>query len=68
MLEGISLLSAIIWAVVSGLIGVWIGVAGMCLFITSGEADDKATKPPSIKPCAYLSDLVKGRSAKENQR
>jgi hypothetical protein len=64
----ISLLSAILWAVASGLIGVGIGVAFMCLFVISGEADDKGTKPPSIKPCAYLSDLVKGRSAKENMK
>ena len=41
MQEQISLLSAILWALASGLIGVGIGVAGMCLFITSGEADDK---------------------------
>ena len=35
----ISLLSAIIWAVVFGLIGVAIGVAAMALFFISKRAD-----------------------------
>ena len=36
----ISLLSAIIWAVVSGLIGVAIGMAAMALFFISKRADE----------------------------
>lgn len=38
----ISLLSAILWAVASGLIGVGIGICVMCLMFVSRRADDNA--------------------------
>ena len=73
----ISLLSAIIWAVVSGLIGVARGVAVMALFFISKRADedervkyiprrlmDNFYDPGCKKETAYLSDLAKGKSAK----
>ena len=80
MREGISWLSAIIWAVVSGLIGVWIGICIMCLMSVAKRADedervnyiprrlmDNFYDPGCKKETAYLSDLAKGKAAKENQ-
>jgi hypothetical protein len=39
----ISLLSAILWALASGLIGVGIGVTAMCAFYLSKKADESST-------------------------
>jgi hypothetical protein len=70
----ISLLSAILWALASGLIGVGIGITVMCVFYLAKKADDNTAvilrglqQPTWIMSKPYLSDLAKGKSAKEGQ-
>jgi hypothetical protein len=70
----ISLLSAVLWALASGLIGVGIGVTFMCVFFLAKKSDEATEiilkglqKPTWIISKPYLSDLVKGKSAKDGQ-
>jgi hypothetical protein len=68
----ISLLSAILWALASGLIGVGIGITFMCVFFLAKCEDEVhevifqgLQKPTWIISKPYLSDLAKKASAKK---